>query len=82
MIGKNRLLDYINYIILCKCNIIVYFHISNDTVFNTDPTFTLFFVFFVGDWPVVPANVYSKNIYNINGNKKFIPAGHMHKYKM
>ena len=24
--------------------------------------------FFVGDWPVVPA--------------KFIPAGHMHKYKM
>ena len=35
--------------------------------------------FFVGDWPVVPANVYSKNIYNnnINGNKKFIPAGHM-----
>ena len=33
--------------------------------------------FVVGDWPVVPANVYSKNIYNINGNKKFIPAGHM-----
>ena len=34
--------------------------------------------FLVGDWTVVPANVYSKKyIYNINGNKKFIPAGHM-----
>ena len=39
LICKNRLLDYI----ICKCNIIVYFHISNDTVFNTtDPTFTLY----------------------------------------